>query len=171
MLARNAMMGELRQRFMYAQKTAIGLISIMEESGNITHVCFEADRLPDVAKTKNTELLQEAFEQLDAYFAGRLKTFDLPIAPGGTPFQQKVWQAVLTCPFGVTASYKDIAYRIGQPKAVRAVGAANGKNPIPILIPCHRIIGSSGSMTGYRGGIELKARLLALEQDVLNGEK
>jgi methylated-DNA-[protein]-cysteine S-methyltransferase len=165
------MIGDLRQMFRYTQRTDIGSISIVEEGGSITHVCFETDRLPARAEEKNTILIQNAFEQLDAYFAGRLKIFYLPLAPNGTPFQQKVWQAVLMYQFGVTASYQDVAHQIGNPKAVRAVGGAIGKNPIPILIPCHRIIGSNGAITGYRGGIELKIRLLALEEDISKRQK
>jgi methylated-DNA-[protein]-cysteine S-methyltransferase len=153
--------------FVYTQRTDIGLISIVEKDGNITHVCFETDHLPEKVDIRKTELLQKAFDQLNAYFAGLLQAFDLPISPEGTQFQQEVWQAVLSYQFGVTASYKDVAHQIGRSKAVRAVGAAIGKNPIPILIPCHRIIGSSGAITGYRGGIELKTHLLALERNIV----
>ena len=105
----------------------------------------------------------EAAAQLEAYFLGRLRAFDLPLAPQGTPFQLKVWKALRRIPYGETRSYLDIAERLGDSRAVRAVGAANGRNPIAIIIPCHRVIGSNGSLTGYGGGIEIKARLLALE--------
>lgn len=100
---------------------------------------------------------------LDAYFSGRAVTFDLPLAPAGTPFQREVWTALRDIPFGATASYADIARRIGRPRAVRAVGAANARNPIAILVPCHRVIGADGSLTGYAGGLERKRALLALE--------
>ncbi len=102
-------------------------------------------------------------EQLAAYFAGALTTFDVPLKAHGTPFQQRVWAALLTIPYGETVSYAEIARRIGDPKAIRAVGAANGRNPISIIIPCHRVIGASGALTGYGGGIERKRALLMLE--------
>lgn len=101
--------------------------------------------------------------QLDAYFAGRLTTFDVPLAPVGTPFQQRVWQALLDIGYGTTQSYGAIARRIGQPNAARAVGLANGRNPISIIVPCHRVVGSDGRLVGYGGGIERKQYLLGLE--------
>jgi len=105
----------------------------------------------------------DAREQLAAYFAGDRKTFDLNLKPGGTEFQMQVLDELQKIPYGTTTSYGDIAKRIGRPKAVRAVGAANGRNPIPIVIPCHRVIGSSGDMTGFGGGIPTKEALLRLE--------
>lgn len=102
-------------------------------------------------------------QQLTAYFAGELKSFDLKLNPGGTAFQMQVLDELQKIPYGVTASYGDIAKRIGRPKAVRAVGAANGRNPIPIIIPCHRVIGSTGKLTGFGGGIPTKKALLRLE--------
>jgi methylated-DNA-[protein]-cysteine S-methyltransferase len=101
--------------------------------------------------------------QLDAYFAGRLRRFDLPLAPEGTPFQREVWSALTTIPYGETVSYGELARRVGRPTACRAVGAANGRNPIPIIIPCHRVIGADGSLTGFGGGLPIKRRLLLLE--------
>ena len=100
---------------------------------------------------------------LDAYFSGRDEPFDVPLAPMGTPFQREVWSALREIPFGATASYAEIATRIGRPRAVRAVGAANARNPIAIFVPCHRVIGADGSLTGYAGGLERKRALLALE--------
>jgi methylated-DNA-[protein]-cysteine S-methyltransferase len=102
--------------------------------------------------------------QLDAYFAGRLRVFELPLAPQGTEFQRTVWDALLRIPYGETTSYGALARSLGKPEASRAVGLANGRNPIPIVIPCHRVIGSGGSLTGYGGGLDLKRRLLALER-------
>ena len=102
-------------------------------------------------------------QELDEYFAGKRRTFDLPLAPKGTPFQLAVWHALLEVPYGDTVTYAELARRIGKPNAVRAVGAANGANPIPVIIPCHRVIGSNGTLTGYGGGIERKQWLLALE--------
>jgi methylated-DNA-[protein]-cysteine S-methyltransferase len=101
--------------------------------------------------------------QLLEYFSGKRKTFDFPLAPKGTPFQLDVWNALLEIPYGDTVTYAELARRIGRPAAVRAVGAANGANPIPVIIPCHRVIGSNGTLTGYGGGIERKQWLLALE--------
>ena len=109
--------------------------------------------------------LAEARAQLTAYFAGERKSFDLKLNPGGTEFQLEVLDELQRIPYGTTASYGEVAQRIGRPKAVRAVGAANGRNPIPIIIPCHRVIGSTGSMTGFGGGIPTKEALLRLEME------
>jgi methylated-DNA-[protein]-cysteine S-methyltransferase len=113
-------------------------------------------------------LLLETARQLRAYFAGELQRFDLPLDLDGTPFQKRVWKELETIPFGETRSYAAIAEAIGSPLAVRAVGAANGANPAPIVVPCHRVIGSGGKLVGYGGGLELKKRLLALEGIRLN---
>ena len=107
--------------------------------------------------------LAPAAEQLNAYFAGELREFDLALAPSGTSFQREVWDALCTIPYGATASYGDIARSIGKPDAVRAVGTANGRNPLPIVVPCHRVIGSDGSLVGYSGGMHIKIALLTLE--------
>lgn len=109
------------------------------------------------------EAFAAAVEQLSAYFAGELTEFDVDLALGGTEFQRRVWSALLTIPYGQTRSYGEIAAEIGSPGAARAVGLANGRNPISIIVPCHRVIGSSGGLTGYGGGIERKTRLLELE--------
>jgi methylated-DNA-[protein]-cysteine S-methyltransferase len=103
-------------------------------------------------------------EQLEAYFRGELRSFDLRVAMRGTPFQREVWNAVARIPYGETRSYADVAGAIGRPKAVRAVGAANGRNDVPIVIPCHRVIGKGGELRGYAGGVDLKERLLRLER-------
>ncbi|WP_053203897.1 methylated-DNA--[protein]-cysteine S-methyltransferase [Jiangella muralis] len=102
-------------------------------------------------------------EQLDAYFAGRREEFDLPLSPVGTPFQQQVWAALRAIPYGETRSYREIAEQLGRPTASRAVGAANGRNPISVIVPCHRVVGSSGVLTGYAWGLERKQALLDLE--------
>lgn len=114
--------------------------------------------------TEETALLSQAKQQLSAYFAGDLQTFDLPLAPQGTEFQERVWQALQGIEYGVTCSYGDIAHQLNQPKAVRAVGAAVGKNPLSIIIPCHRVLGSQQQLTGYAGGLERKQWLLQWEQ-------
>jgi methylated-DNA-[protein]-cysteine S-methyltransferase len=108
--------------------------------------------------------LQDAVDQLEAYFAGRLTTFDLPLAPEGSDFQRRVWSALQDIPYGQTESYGTIANRIGHPGAARAVGRANSQNPIAIVVPCHRVIGSTGQLTGYAGGMERKQALLDLER-------
>jgi methylated-DNA-[protein]-cysteine S-methyltransferase len=118
------------------------------------HVAVESDDHP---------ILVRAARQLEEYFAGTRKRFDLPLDFAGTEFQKKVWEALLTIPYGETRSYRQIAEQIGQPAAVRAVGAANGRNPISIVAPCHRVIGSTGKLTGFGGGLPAKARLLELE--------
>lgn len=105
----------------------------------------------------------DAVDQLHAYFGGELEQFDVVLKPSGTDFQKDVLDALTTIPYGETRSYKDIAVMIGRPKSVRAVGAANGRNPLPIIIPCHRVIGSNGSLTGFGGGVDVKAYLLKLE--------
>lgn len=115
------------------------------------------------AVERSTPLLERAGAQLDEYFAGARRDFDLPLAPRGTDFQRQVWSALRSIPFGATWSYAEVARRIGRPEAVRAVGAANGRNPIGIVIPCHRVVGSDGSLTGYGGGLPRKRWLLAHE--------
>jgi methylated-DNA-[protein]-cysteine S-methyltransferase len=119
---------------------------------------------PDPSSRANPALLREAIRQLAAYFAGELEIFDLPLAPEGTPFQLAVWRRLSDIPYGETISYGELARRLGNPKASRAVGLANGANPIPIVIPCHRVIGSNGKLTGYGGGLPIKEKLLALER-------
>jgi len=109
-------------------------------------------------------ILGDVITQLDEYFSGQRKIFNIPLAANGTGFQKKVWQALTTIPYGQTWSYQDLANAIGNPKAVRAVGLANGKNPVSIVVPCHRVIGKNGKLTGYAGGVERKAQLLELER-------
>jgi methylated-DNA-[protein]-cysteine S-methyltransferase len=113
---------------------------------------------------ENMEQLREPIRQLRAYFSGQLEAFDLPLEPQGTPFQLAVWRRLCEIPYGETISYGELARRLGNPKASRAVGLANGTNPIPIVIPCHRVIGSNGKLTGYGGGLDIKEKLLALER-------
>lgn len=117
----------------------------------------------DWVRDDNHALLTEARRQIAAYFAGQRKTFDLPLSPRGTEFQRRVWDALGGIPYGTTISYGELARRIGDPKAFRAVGLANGSNPISIIVPCHRVIGANGKLTGYGGGIERKKALLELE--------
>lgn len=119
---------------------------------------------PDPAWRHTPTAFEDARLQLGAYFAGDRQAFDLALRPQGTDFQLQVWQALSTIPYGDTWSYRELAETIGNPKAVRAVGSANGRNPLPIVVPCHRVIGSNGSLTGFGGGLENKQILLALEQ-------
>lgn len=143
----------------YIQISA-GLVEVSATDTAITAIRFADSAQHDVAAS---DLTAAACSQLDEYFSGLRREFELPLAPTGTPFQQKVWQALCDIPYGTTCSYKDIAVAIGNPKGVRAVGLANGKNPIAIVIPCHRVIGANGRLTGYAGGLDRKATLLSLE--------
>jgi methylated-DNA-[protein]-cysteine S-methyltransferase len=153
---------------LYAQlESPIGALLLVSKDSRLSQITFAKDGRPVVPKPQWQEdaaALSEPIRQLRAYFAGELETFDLPLAPEGTPFQQKVWGELLKIPYGNTTSYGDLAKRIGNPKASRAVGLANGSNPIPIVIPCHRVIGSNGKLTGYGGGLPIKEKLLALER-------
>ena len=120
--------------------------------------------LPDLrGRGEETPLLRAAQEALLSYFAGERRDFDLPLAPAGTDFQRAVWEALRAIPYGRTRTYGEIAAAVGRPKAVRAVGQANHVNPLPIFIPCHRVVGKNGALTGYAGGLDLKRALLALE--------
>ena len=135
-----------------------GLVAVLWENDNPARVSIQPD-----FQDHNDFTLLEAQKQLNDYFDGKLTKFSVPLDLHGTDFQKKVWQALLTIPFGQTRSYADIAMQIGSPRAVRAVGAANGKNPLSIIAPCHRVIGSNGSLTGFAGGIKIKRHLLAFE--------
>ncbi len=142
----------------------LGRMSISANDQAITSVLF-ADDAQDVHPLAPSPLIAECITQLDAYFAGQLKQFNLPLAPQGTPFQQRVWQLLQLVPYGRTDSYGNLAKQLGDIKTTRAVGTANGSNPIAIIIPCHRIIGANGSLTGYAGGLARKQFLLALESN------
>ena len=138
--------------------TPIGpLHAVFDEELRLCELGFRSPR------SAETRRLGDLETELHEYFAGKRETFDIPLAPKGTEFQLAVWNALLEIPYGHTVTYSEIARRIGRPSAVRAVGAANGANPIPVIIPCHRVIGSNGTLTGYGGGIERKQWLLALE--------
>jgi len=148
----------------YFYNTVIGKIGIAEIGGSITNVYFENDILPQNIAEVETPLLVEASQQLDRYLMGKLKQFTLPLSPVGTPFMQQVWSQLCDIPYGQTATYKEIAVKTGNGKASRAIGLANNRNPIPVFIPCHRVIGSNGTLTGYRGGLEVKKILLNIER-------
>ena len=144
--------------------TTIGRIGITEENGSITRLLFATDPVPVGLIEGKSAAITEAARQVKAYLAGELQEFSLSLAPKGTEFLRTVWAELCRVPYGATASYKDIAVAVGNPKAVRAVGLANNRNPIPLIIPCHRILGSNGKLTGYRGGLALKEQLLNLER-------
>lgn len=146
----------------------LGPICLTEEDGFLTDVGFCTTK---AEAAEDSPLLAEAEHQLAEYFLGLRQNFDLPLNPKGTAFQQKVWQALLQIPYGQTASYKEIACKIGNEKAYRAVGLANHNNPIGIIIPCHRVVGTNGNLTGYAGGLEKKQKLLELEQKVISTQK
>ncbi|MDD4101098.1 MAG: methylated-DNA--[protein]-cysteine S-methyltransferase [Kiritimatiellae bacterium] len=147
-----------------AHATIFGRVTIVESGGLITHLFFACDHPPDAPDRAGTPLLRRAFRQLEAYLNGKLEDFDLPLGPQGTDFQSRVWKVLRSIPYGHTLSYKEVACRLGNPGAARAVGMANNRNPIPIFIPCHRVIGADGSLVGYGSGIDIKARLLEIER-------
>ncbi len=140
----------------------VGPLTLAEEDGALTHLLFGWQALPGRMEGENS-LLREARSQLEEYFSGQRREFDLPLAPPGTAFQRRVWAALQTIPYGETRTYRDIAQLADCPRGYRAVGLANNRNPISIIIPCHRVIGTDGSLTGYGGGIERKRWLLDLE--------
>ncbi len=144
----------------------LGDILLARNEKGLSHISFQegtsAIEVTAVWQQDNSAF-PDATAQLNAYFAGELREFDLPLAPDGTLFQQTVWGALQTIPYGKTSTYGELAAEIGMPTASRAVGAANGRNPLAIVIPCHRVIGANGKLTGYRGGLKLKEALLSLE--------
>jgi methylated-DNA-[protein]-cysteine S-methyltransferase len=147
----------------------IGLLTLVCSDGALTGLHMDGERhRPPVERfgerDESMPLLVEAARQLTAYFAGRLIDFDLPIWLQGTPFQRHVWAALADIPYGETVSYGELAAQIGQPSAARAVGLANGRNPVAVIVPCHRVVGSTGSLVGYGGGLDRKRYLLRLEQ-------
>jgi methylated-DNA-[protein]-cysteine S-methyltransferase len=146
--------------------TPIGGLLLCGDGNALSGISFQSGLHPAAipeAWQRTEEPFRDAIAQLAAYFAGRLRRFDLALAPEGTSFQREVWSALTEIPYGHTVSYSELARRIGRPAATRAVGAANGKNPLPIVVPCHRVIGANGSLTGFGGGISIKRRLLDLE--------
>lgn len=148
-------------------KSPIGNLIIMEEENAIIKLCFKEQEITNIKDIQEfeTPLLKKAKKQLEEYFEGKRKKFDLALRLNGTSFQNKVWKALLNIPYAKTCSYKDIAKNIGNENASRAVGNANNKNPLPIFIPCHRVIGSNGKLIGYAGGLDIKIKLLELERE------
>lgn len=143
--------------------TPIGSVTVIADDSAVTAIRFGA--LTGAVDPPATSLLFAAKEELTAYFAGRLRTFSVPVCPQGSSFSKRVWEALREIPYGQTVSYGEIAARIGSPNAARAVGMANHRNPIPIIIPCHRVIGANGKPVGYAGGLSVKTILLNLERE------
>jgi len=149
-------------------QSPVGRLTLVASDSGLAAILWENDnprRVPVnlVAEVPDHPVLIETEKQLREYFAGQRQVFSVPLDFGGTEFQNQVWQALLSIPFGETRTYTEIARQIGKPAAVRAVGAANGRNPISIIAPCHRVLGSTGNLTGFAGGLQAKAHLLALE--------
>lgn len=143
--------------------TPIGKLTIVTEDAGLRRIQWDGEEPMEGAQEGRTDVLDRAVRQLDEYFAGARRTFDLPLALGGTPFQRKVWLELSAIPFGATISYGEHARRIGRPGAARATGGAIGANPVPIVLPCHRVIGAGGALTGFGGGLDTKRALLELE--------
>ncbi len=149
--------------YRFSYETVLGVVTFVEEGGALlavtTHRSYEGVE-------QETALIKEAHQQLSEYLKGERKEFDLPLNPKGTDFQKRVWRALCDIPYGETRSYKQIAKAVGNSKAVRAVGMANNRNPITIVVPCHRVIGADGKLVGYGGGLEMKEFLLRLEKSL-----
>ena len=150
--------------YIYSKITLIGTVSISEDGdGNLTGVYLPNVNLPQM-DVSESQVISEAFDQVDEYLSGKRRKFDLPLDYGVTGFRRDVLEAIEKIPYGSTRTYKDIAEEIGSPKAYRAVGTACAANPLPIIIPCHRVVGAGGALTGYAGGIDKKQWLLRMEQ-------
>ncbi len=147
----------------YGYNTFLGKIYIAEKNNKISQLCFGYAPFFNNDVEENTPLLQQAFIQICEYLNGYRKYFNLSLDPQGTVFQKKVWKELCNIPYGETVSYKFIAEKINHPNSYRAIGRANNKNPIPIIIPCHRVIGINGNLVGYAGGLQLKRKLLQIE--------
>ncbi len=145
--------------YQYSYKTPIGEVTISEDNGCITNIAYHKLNCEE----KETPLVKKTYSELQEYLNGKRKNFDIPIKLNGTQFQKRVWQALTSIPYGKIVTYKDIANLIGNKNAQRAVGMANNKNPIVIIIPCHRVIGANRNLTGYSGGLEVKKKLLKIE--------
>ncbi|MDE6777902.1 MAG: methylated-DNA--[protein]-cysteine S-methyltransferase [Alistipes sp.] len=140
----------------------VGALTLTEERNRLVRIEFA-----DAGAADRTPLLESAARQLTEYFAGTRRDFDIPLAPAGTLFQQEVWRALRDIPYGTTRSYKSVAEAVGRPQACRAVGMANNRNPLPIVVPCHRVVGASGALVGYAGGLDVKRALLDLERSAV----
>jgi methylated-DNA-[protein]-cysteine S-methyltransferase len=148
----------------------VGSLLLVGDGDGLRRIQFQSGPHPltvDPVWTKDRRHFYRVKAQLDEYFRGDRREFDLPLAPVGTEFQMRVWQVLTSIPYGKLVSYRWVADKLGNPKAVRAVGGANGKNPLPVVVPCHRVIGSDGTLTGFGGGLDIKERLIALENPAM----
>ena len=143
--------------------TPIGELQLISDGLHLVKIAFPGQHQQTASDSTEDAALRLAAAQLKEFFGGQRRQFDLPLAPSGTPFQRDVWAQLAQIPYGEVRSYRDIAVAMGKPTAMRAVGAANGRNPLPIVVPCHRVIGADGSLTGFAGGLECKRQLLLLE--------
>lgn len=153
----------MKQRSFAVYDTALGPVTVVCREDVVTELRFGGGC--DEGREEKTPLSDETIRQLEEYLSGARRSFDLPLAPEGTPFQQAVWQALREIPYGQTRSYQEITEAVGNSRACRAVGMANNKNPIAVIIPCHRVVGKNGALVGYAGGLEIKEKLLRLEQE------
>ena len=151
-------------------KTIIGEFGLIESESRIVGVFLPGEKFTDDIEIKETPILLEGAKQIKAYLDGDLREFNLPLAFEGTDFMKKVWLSLMNIPYGETRTYMEIAEMVGNRRAARAVGMANNRNPLPIIIPCHRVIGKNGKMVGYRGGLSIKQQLLELERIVCENE-
>ena len=147
----------------YKLASPIGSLYIVINDNALTGIYFDKQNIPLLKKLNDSKLMLKVATELGQYFAGSRKKFTIKLAPKGTPFQEQVWKELLNIPFGKTISYKELAQRINNPNAMRAVGSANGKNPICLIIPCHRVIAADGGIGGYSGGLHIKEKLLKIE--------
>jgi methylated-DNA-[protein]-cysteine S-methyltransferase len=152
-------------------ETPVGRLTLVAGATGLRAVLFAGEHSPEGATQRRNPVLATAAEQLVEYFAGARRTFELPLELVGTPFQKRAWLALASIPYGSTVSYGEQARRVGRPGAARAVGAANGRNPLSIVLPCHRVVGAGGALTGYGGGLEVKRALLEHEARVLASER
>lgn len=152
----------------FVYQTPLGRLTIASDGAALTAIAFGEEKL--AGERRATELTNRAANQLQEYLAGKRRAFDLPLAPAGTEFQKRVWAALVDIPYGETRSYSDIAAAIGNPRACRAVGGANNKNPLAIVVPCHRVVGANGALVGYASGTKIKAFLLDLERRAVAGD-
>jgi methylated-DNA-[protein]-cysteine S-methyltransferase len=150
-------------------ESPVGTLTLVAGDGGLRALVFDGERWPAGARPGKSPVLTRAVEQLEEYFEGRRRVFELPLELVGTRFQREVWQSLASIPYGTTVSYGEQARRLGRPRAARAVGAANARNPISIVLPCHRVVGSDGRLTGYGGGLDVKRALLEHEARVASG--
>lgn len=150
-------------KYNYAYQTVVGTLWFHADENSLTGISFREHHVDGVER--ETDVIRNAFRQVDEYLRGKRREFDLPLNPAGTPFQLKVWEALRAIPYGETRTYKQVAETVGNPKGCRAVGMANNRNPLPIVIPCHRVVGTNGKLVGYAGGLGMKEQLLKIEHE------